>query len=108
MSAPTRGLVARWTARRPPVAGSLCDECGTVLVDAACHGCGQLAGDAVGMLATVVDAGGELRIVIAQRTGKGDWTAVRTTAATPEAVRSLARPGATGPAPRITSSGGLW
>jgi hypothetical protein len=108
MSAPTPGLVARWTARRPPAAGSPCDECGTVLVDAACHGCGQLAGDAVGMLATVVDSGGELRIVIAQRTGRGDWTPIRTMSATAEAVRSLARPGATGPAPRAASSGGLW
>jgi hypothetical protein len=108
MSAPRPGLVARWTTRRPPAAGSLCDECATVLVDVACQRCGQLAGEAVGMLATVVDAGGELRIVIAQRTGKGDWTPIRTMSATAEAVRSLVRPDATGPTARATSSGGLW
>jgi hypothetical protein len=60
------------------------------------------------MLATVVDAGGELRIVIAQRTDTGDWTPIRTLSATAEALRSLARPGATGPAPWAMSSGGLW
>jgi hypothetical protein len=79
-----------------------------VLVDVACRACGQLGGDAVGMLATVVDAGGELRIVIAQRTGTGDWTPIRIIPATAEALRTLARPGATGPTPRITSSRGLW
>ena len=56
MSAPTPGLVARWTTRRPPAAGSLCEECAAVLVDVACQRCGQLAGEAVGMLATVLNA----------------------------------------------------
>ena len=72
-------------------------------------GCGQLAGEAVGMLATVVDADGELRLVIAQRTGRGDWTPIRTMSATrrSRAVAS-ARPDATGPAPTIVDAGGLW
>ena len=61
------------------------------------------------MLATVVDTPGGARLVIAQRTGNGDWTPVQTVPATAEAVRAVGRPGATGPARRLTSTvGGLW
>ena len=74
---PPPGVVARWTARRPPRPGDHCDECGTPVADVACPNCGQLGGQAVGMLATVIEAAGELRLVIAQRTGKGDWTPSR-------------------------------
>ena len=88
---PTPGVVARWTTRRPPRAGDHCDECGTPVTDAACAECGQLAGHAVGMLATVVATPGGLQLVIARRTGNGDWTPVQTMPATADAVRA-ARP----------------
>jgi len=107
-ASPTPGLVARWTVRRRPGAGERCDECGATLTDIACDGCGQLAGHAVGMLATVVESEGGLRLVVAQRTGRGDWTPVRTMAATAEAVRAIARPGGTGPDHAPVVSGGLW
>ena len=107
MNAPTPGRVlARWTARPRPEAGSVCDECATVLDDIQCGTCGQLAGRPVGMLATVVDTPAGTRLVIAQRTEDG-WTPVRTVPATEDNVRALARPGATGPSP-VASSGGLW
>jgi hypothetical protein len=105
---PTPGVVARWTARRRPAAGQCCDECGAALTDVACDGCGQLAGLAVGMLATVVESDGGLRLVIAQRTGRGDWTPVRTMAASAEAVRAIARSGGTGPEQSPVAAGGLW
>jgi len=103
----TPGVVARWTTRRRPRPGDHCDECGTPVVDVACPTCGQLGGQAVGMLATVVESAGELRLVIAQRTGKGDWTPVQTMAATAETVRAVARPGGTGPQPRSLAARGL-
>jgi hypothetical protein len=104
----TPGIVARWTARRPPRAGDRCDECGTPVTEIACSGCGQLIGQAVGMLATVVEAAGELRLVVAQRTGRGDWIPIQTIAATAEAVRAIARSGSTGPLPGSVAAGGLW
>jgi hypothetical protein len=106
---PTPGVVARWTTRRRPAAGTPCDECGTPLTGPACEGCGQLAGQTVGMLATVIESDGELRLVIAQRTGRGDWTPIQTIAATPRALGAITRPGATGPAPAADAptTGGL-
>jgi hypothetical protein len=101
----TPGVVARWTTRRHPAPGAVCDECGTALHEIRCDGCGQLAGAPVGMLATVVDTPTGARIVIAQRTA-GGWVPVRSLPATPENVRALARPGATGPA--LIAVGGLW
>jgi hypothetical protein len=105
---PTPGVVARLTARRRPAAGQCCDECGAALTDVACTQCGQLAGLVIGMLAIVVESDGELRLVIAQRTGRGDWTPVQTMAATAEAVRAIARSGATGPVQSSVAAGGLW
>jgi len=55
--APDPGVIARWTTRRPPPAGTPCDECASPLVDTSCDGCGQLAGVPVGMLATFADDG---------------------------------------------------
>jgi hypothetical protein len=108
MSAPTPGVVARWTTRRRPASGQCCDECGETLVDLACGRCGQLAGGLVGMLATVIDTPVGPQLVIARRTGYGDWTPIERMPATAEAFRAIARPGATGP-PRVTPApGGLW
>jgi hypothetical protein len=106
---PTPGVVARWTSRHRPPAGSACDECGTTLTDTTCNRCGQLAGRLVGMLATVVDTPAGPQLVIAERTVRGDWTPIRTFAATREAVRAISRPGATGPSqPATPAIGGLW
>src|SRR5262245_31255214 len=109
MTAPTPGIVARWTIRRRPASGTRCDECGEVLHGSVCGQCGQLAGPVVGMIATVIDTADGLRLVIAERTGRGDWTPIRTLPATQDNVNALTRPGATGPEPpaaRLTGS--LW
>ena len=105
---PEPGMVARWTTRRPPAVGERCDECGTRLADVACDGCGQLAGETVGMLATVIDGPAGVRLVVAEHTAEG-WTPVRSLPATRANVAALSRPGATGPA-RVpsTTHGGLW
>jgi hypothetical protein len=108
MSAVSAGVVARWTARRHPAAGSLCDECREVLVDMQCECCGQLAGELVAMLATVVDTLAGARLVIAEHGAEG-WTPIRSVPATRANVAALSRPGATGPAPVGASTfGGLW
>ena len=109
MNAPTPapGAVARWTTRRRPVAGQRCDECGQVLDAIACDGCGQLAGEPVGMLATVVDTPAGARLVIAEHTPEG-WTPVRWVPATRANVAALSRPGATSPARAASTRGGLW
>jgi hypothetical protein len=104
---PIPGAVARWTTRRHPVTGQRCDECGQVLDDVACDGCGQLAGEPVGMLATVVDTPAGARLVIAERTPEG-WTPVRSAPATRANVAALSRPCATGPAPAASTDRGLW
>jgi hypothetical protein len=105
MTAATPGIVARWTTHTRPAAGVVCDECATVLDDVACGTCGQLAGTPVGMLATLIDTPAGRQLVIARRTA-GGWASVRTAAATPENLRALARPDATGPVP--AAIGGLW
>jgi len=107
MTAPTPGVVARWTIRRCPAAGAVCEECGEVLGDLACDACGQLAGELVGMLATVVDTPAGARLVIAEHTPQG-WTPVQSVPATRANVAALSRPGATGPAPIAATRGGLW
>jgi hypothetical protein len=108
MNAPTPGLVARWTTRRHPAAGSLCDQCREVLVDIACGCCGQLAGEVVAVLAAVVDTPAGARLVIAEHTPDG-WTPVRSVPATWANVTALSRPGATGPTPAVaTTERGLW
>jgi hypothetical protein len=108
MSAPTTGLVARWTARRQPDLGTRCDECGAVLAGTCCDGCGQLAGGLVAMLATVIDTPAGARLVIAEHGPEG-WTPLRTVAATRANVAALGRPGATGPAVAVgKTTGGLW
>jgi hypothetical protein len=104
---PTPGVVARWTTRRRPAAGQRCDECGHLLDAIACDGCGQLAGDPVGMLATVVDIPAGACLVIAEHTSEG-WTPVRSVPATRANVAALARPGATGAASAAATHGGLW
>lgn len=107
MSAPTLGMVARWTARRRPSA-SVCDECRALLVESQCQNCGQLAGELVAMLATVVDTLAGARLVIAEHGAEG-WTPIRSVPATRANVAALSRPGATGPAPVGASTfGGLW
>jgi hypothetical protein len=108
MSAPTPspGVVARWTARRRPGRGERCEECGANLTCVTCDGCGQLAGELVGMLATVVDSPAGARLVVAERTPDG-WAPVRTVPATQANVAALSRQGATGPAPVTRTSGGL-
>jgi hypothetical protein len=105
---PDPGVIARWTTRRPPAAGTPCDECASPLVDISCDGCGQLAGVPVGMLATVVETVHGPELVIAERSVTGDWTPLRRMPATPAAVRALARPGATGPQPAASTTGRLW
>lgn len=107
MSGPTPGVVARWTTRRRPAAGQRCDECGEVLLDVACAGCGQLAGEPAGMLATVLDTPAGARLVIAEHTPEG-WAPVRSIPATRANVAALSRPGATGPESDTSTSGGLW
>jgi hypothetical protein len=107
VSAPTIGVVARWTSRRRPAAGTICDECHGLLVDMECECCGQLAGEIVGMLAAVVDTAAGARLVIAEHTPDG-WAAVQSLPATPANVAALSRPGATGPAPAASMLGGLW
>jgi hypothetical protein len=107
MSAPTPGVVARWITRRRPGPGQCCDECGEVLADLACGRCGQLAGELVGMLATVVDTLAGARLVIAEHTPEG-WAPVQSVPATRANVAALSRPGATGPAPVASTTGGLW
>jgi hypothetical protein len=99
------GVVARWTSRRRPAAGALCDECSSLLIDVACGCCGQLGGRWVAMLATVVDTATGPRLVIAERAEAGDWVPVRTLPATADNVHALARPGATGPT--APAAGGL-
>ena len=106
MSAVSAGVVARWTARRHPAAGSLCDECREVLIDMQCECCGQLAGEIVAMLATVVDTPAGPRLVIAEHTPDG-WTPIQSVPATRANVATLARPGATGPAPAASTHRGL-
>jgi hypothetical protein len=101
------GVVARWTARRRPGPGAVCEECATPLVDIACECCGQLVGRAVGMLATVVDTPAGPQLVIAERSPAGGWTPLRRFPATREALRALARPGATGPQTHTETVGGL-
>jgi hypothetical protein len=101
----TPGVVARWTTRPRPTAGAICDECGTALHDGRCANCGQLAGQPVGMIATLVDTPAGARIVVAERSA-GGWAPVRTITATEDNLRALARSGATGPAPAAV--GGLW
>jgi hypothetical protein len=107
VSAPTTGVIARWTTRRRPSAGSICDECRELLVDMECECCGQLAGAIVGMLATVVDTAAGARLVIAEH-GPDGWAAVQSLPATPANVAALCRPGATGPTPAASMLGGLW
>jgi hypothetical protein len=104
---PTPGVVARWTTRRRPGPGQRCDECGEGLADVACDRCGQLAGEMVGMLATVMDSPAGVRLVIAEHTPDG-WTPVRSLPATRANVAALSRPGATGPTPAASTRGGLW
>jgi hypothetical protein len=104
---PTPGVVARWTTRSRPARRERCDECGEVLRDVACGRCGQLAGEPVGMLATVVDTPAGARLVIAEHTPEG-WTPVRSVPATQANIAALSRPGATGPAPAASTHGGLW
>ena len=55
MSAPTPGVIARWTTRRPPRAGDRCNDCRIAVTRRVCAECGQLTGQSVGMLATVVE-----------------------------------------------------
>jgi hypothetical protein len=105
---PTPGVIARWTTRRAPSPGQRCAECGTRLDVVACRGCGQLAGETVAMLATVVECPAGVRLVVAEHTPEG-WTPVRSLPATQANVTALSRPGATGPAPAVASTpGGLW
>ena len=102
------GLVARWTSRRHPAGGSICDECRELLVDMECRGCGQLAGELVGMLAVVVDTVAGVRLVIAEHTADG-WAPIQSVSATRANVAALSRPGATGPAVAgVSTVGALW
>jgi hypothetical protein len=94
----TPHVVARWATRQRPAPGAICDECAAALHGDRCDGCGQLAGQLIGMLATLVDTPAGARIVVARRTA-GGWAPVNTFPATPENLRALARPEATGPAP---------
>jgi hypothetical protein len=103
----TPGPVARWTTRRRPSPGAHCYECGEALVDLACSGCGQLGGDVVAMIASVVDTPAGASLVVAEH-GDSGWTPVRAIPATPDNVAALVRPGATGPDPVATTNGGLW
>ena len=107
MSAPTTGVVARWTTRRRPVVGTICDECRELIVDMECECCGQLAGEIVGLLATVVDTAVGARLVIAEHTPDG-WAPIQSLPATRNNIAALSRPGATGPAPAASTLGGLW
>lgn len=104
---PAPGVVARWTTRRHPAPGTICDECRELLVDMECDCCGQLAGAIVAMLATVVDTAAGARLVIAEHTPNG-WAPVQALPATRDNIAALRRPGATGPAPAASRIGGMW
>jgi hypothetical protein len=109
MTAPTpiTGVVARWTGRRRQGAPVRCGECGEDAISGApCPGCRQIAGDAVAMMATVVDTPAGARLVIAERTRTG-WTPTRTVEATDEAVRVIRRQD-TATEDVTASIGGLW
>jgi predicted amidophosphoribosyltransferase len=95
----TPGVVARWAARRVADRPTICDECGEALDPGTteCPQCRQAAADtATGMLAVVVEtAGGDRRLVVAERTPAGGWAPTRHLPATGQAVRALARQDAT-------------
>jgi hypothetical protein len=97
-------VLARWATRQSPAPGAICDECAAALQGDRCDGCGQLAGQLIGMLATLVDTPAGDRIVVARRIA-GGWAPINTFPATPENLRALARPEAIGPAPATV--GGL-
>jgi hypothetical protein len=99
----TRGVVARWTGRRRT---AVCGECGepAEVAGTSCAGCGQLPGEPVGMLATVIDTPAGPRLVIAARAGNG-WVPIRAVEATSEALRMVRRQHDTG---RAAAAGGLW
>jgi hypothetical protein len=100
----TPGIVARWTVPQTIT----CDECATAS-HVACKECGQrFAGRPVGMLASVVDTPAGPQLVVSMRDETGNWTPVRRAPATAGNVRTVARPGATGPQRRLDESGGLW
>jgi hypothetical protein len=97
------GIVARWAGRRRT---AVCGECGepAAVAGTSCALCGQLPGEPVGMLATVIDTPAGPRLVIATRIG-GGWVPVRAVEATSEALRMVRRQHDTG---RATAAGGLW
>jgi len=108
MNGSAPGLVARWTSRRYPAAGSICDECRELVVDMECRCCGQLAGELVGMLAVVVDTAAGARLVIAEHAADG-WVPIQSVPATRANVTALSRPGATGPAlAGVSTVGRMW
>jgi hypothetical protein len=99
MTSATTGprVLARWATRQRPASGAICDECAAVLYGDRCDCCGQLAGQLIGMLATLVDTPAGACIVVARRTA-GGWAPINTFPPTPENLRALARPEAVGPA----------
>ena len=86
-------VVARWVVRRRRARRQSCVDCGTPFDGVACPRCGALAPmvGAPAMALVVELAGGRRLLVVAERDGGGRWVAVKTMAATPEAVAALRR-----------------
>jgi len=88
------GVVARWAAHAPAGPDVRCAECGARVEPTAvyCDGCGQVPSQAPrGRMAVVIDTTAGRRLVIAERTPDGGWTAARTQEPTGETVRMLRR-----------------
>lgn len=90
---PRTGVVARWAGTPRTGRAVICGECGEAVTSGEhCGGCGQLAAEPVGMLATVLDTPSGPLLVIAERDPAATrWVPTRTVAATSEAVRMVAR-----------------
>jgi hypothetical protein len=86
-------VVARWVVRRCRARVQSCGDCGSPFDGVACPSCGLVARSvAVQAMALAVELeGGARLLVIVERGSDGHWFAVRSIAATPEAVAALRR-----------------
>jgi hypothetical protein len=86
-------VVARWTVRRRRARVQTCEGCRAVFDGVACPGCGALARPvAVPAMALVVELhGGRRLLVVVERGRDGRWVAVRSMAASAEAVAAVRR-----------------
>jgi hypothetical protein len=86
-------VLARWTVRRQRARWQWCEGCGTGFDGVACPAGGVLGRPVwVPTMALVVElASGARVLVVAERAAGGRWVAVKTTAATAEAVAVVRR-----------------